>query len=460
MSKILNFLNKNKVDFFIITACLVLYIGIRLINFLNVPPAHLYDEGNYLYAGKLIAHGYMPDKDFSVGHMPIYLYLISFLWRLGLDFNGIHVVHLVLTSLIIIPLYLIAKYFFARRSFAILACLFIIFSPRLFYYSRIVILDPIAMLFIAWAIYFYFCREGKYKNLISGIMLGLAVSIKISFLLSFPCLVVADFFYAENKGLFLKLKLKQLLIGFFLIIGPLFIWLLAVSNFLNDTIVFHLITRERMGWLERVFRLLSIYDFIFFLGLVASFFAIFALKNNNKIRILATWALMGVLLSFSAFKTFFAQHIVQFIPALIIVLLWFLFSIYKKFGLIILFSIICLIIVPLSFNFFVIEFNRTLIPESKVINVLKPGKGYLYTATPYFALKSNREITPWYYMNLSAAAFEIKVPSKILNEIMTKSSTILLDRRAEVQLPKDTLAFIYDNFRIIYQEADYTVLEK
>jgi len=464
MSKISTFLYKNKTDFFIITVLLVLFIGIRSINFLNIPPEHMYDEGAFLYASKLIAQGYIPYKNFAASHMPVYLYLLSFLWRLGLNFVGIHIFHLLLTSLIIVPTYLITKHF-TNRIFGILGGFFLVFSGSLFYFSRIVILDPIILLLISFALYFYFCEKKKYSKLLSGIFFGLAVSVKITGLITLFCLLLASLFYSKDKKVFFKSALK-IILGFCLIMIPLFIWLFTIPNSFSNLITLHLIKQYQLGWFLKLNELINLwtYDFfILFLAPLVSIFILFITKNRD-IKILVTSSLMGLLISFFAFKTFYSQHTTQFISALSIVLCYSLFLFYRylsikiKPGLIIL---SCLIILTIStLPFFQTEFSRTITPEREVVEVLKSGKGFLYTATPYFALRSKREITPWYYMALPDSAHKNKIPFKEMNKIMSKSNTILLNLRAKRYLPKETLSFIHNNFRIIYQNTNYTILEK
>lgn len=115
----------------------------------------------------------------------------------------------VLGALTIVPVFLMAKQMFSKKVGLIAAGLFAI-TPYLVYISHVAIPDSLMLFFVAWGIYYAykFSVSLEYKDVIlSGLIFGLASSVKYNAVLLSVVLPLFVFFSLKAKG---KLDFKSI----------------------------------------------------------------------------------------------------------------------------------------------------------------------------------------------------------------------------------------------------------
>lgn len=450
-------MNKAEVKgIIIIIIFLIVNIALRSLNLTSLPDSYdPYDEGVYLYSAKLIDKGQVPYRDFELVHPPLYIYFLSFLDNLNLSVAGLRVVNIIISSLVIIFIYLIARKVSQGYFIPIASLVFYTVSPSLFLYSRVVILEPVMTLFIIMALYCFLFSENKTNKILSGLFLAIACFIRMTAIFAFIGLMLIKAILKKKS--FFKEE-KHFILSFIISFLIIFFIFLMIPNFFNDIFLFQL-TRSRLSWLARFDQLAMIFKFDFLLlgiGFLASLFLLFS--KSQIVKILSFFNIFTFIIIFFVTKTFYAHYLIQIIPTLSIVLAILasrMLAIKKlKYLNLFLVGILALQI----FNIGKLASNKNnIIPQ--IVDELKKGEGYLYTATPSFALSSSREITPWYYSNVSFAAYEKDISSVELIEIINKSQTILFDSRSSWQLPQEVQDYVFNNFNIKNIIGGYTIFE-
>jgi 4-amino-4-deoxy-L-arabinose transferase-like glycosyltransferase len=214
-----------------------------------------YDEGAYSIGGRLIAQGYLPYRDFTLVHPPLYDLVLSSVYKIaGYSFLYGRYLSLAIAIGCLILVYLILKKLLSRTAGLIGAGLFSVF-PGFFYLWNRVVQEPLGILFILAAIYTAsdFIRDGSHerKLFLSGLFLGLALAAKYTFvpaILGFTVgLGVVGACQQRLKKLLVPLGLLVSggLIGFFLVTG--FFILKSPGAFYSQTIQAQLDYRSVWG---------------------------------------------------------------------------------------------------------------------------------------------------------------------------------------------------------------------
>lgn len=446
----------SKKSLIIIFIFLIINILLRCWNLNNLPNSYdPYDEGVYLYSAKLIDAGQVPYKDFELGHPPLYIYFLSFLEKFNLSVAGMRVVNIILSSFVIIFIYLIARKVSQGYFIPIASLVFYTLSPSLFLYSRIVILEPVMTLFIIISLYFFLGDDNKRNKIISGSFLAIACFIKTTAIFAFVALLFIQTILKRKK--FFKEE-KYFIIAFLAVFLVIFFALLIIPNYFTDVISIQFI-RSRLSWLARFGQLEMFFKLDFLLlgiGFLASLFLLFS--KNNKIKTISFLNIFTFLVIFFVTKSFYAHYLIQLIPLLSIVLALAAEKMMKikKLKYVNLFLLGVLVLQIFNIERLAISKNDYI---SQIVGQLKEEKGYLYTANPSFALSSGREITPWYYTAGSFSAFIKNVSSADLIEVMDRSSTILFDQRSGWQLPKEVQDYVFKNYEVKYKLGEYTIFE-
>jgi len=450
-------MNKAEVKgIIIIIIFLIINIALRSLSLTSLPDAYdPYDEGVYLYSAKLINNGQVPYRDFELVHPPFYIYFLTFLQKLNLSVAGFRMINIVLSSLVIIFIYLIARKISQNYLVPIASLVFYTASPSLFLYSRVVILEPIMTLFIMIALYSYFANDHKKNKIISAVFLVLACLVRMTALFAFLGLFII-IAVLKRKNLFKEEK--RLILTFLVLFIMVFLALLFIPHFFDNVIMFQL-TRSRLSWLTRLDQLKMFFKFDFLLlGIGFIFSLILLFSKNYIIKTLSFLNVFTFIVLFFLTKTFYAHYLIQIIPTLSIILALAAEKMLRmsklKYVNLFLLAILALGI----FNIVRLANQKNdVVPQ--VVNELKKGSGYLYTANPSFALSSGREITPWYFASVSLAAYEKNVPSEELIEVMNQSKTILFDSRSSWQLPQEVQDYVLNNFNIKSKIGDYKIFE-
>ncbi|UCE97862.1 MAG: glycosyltransferase family 39 protein, partial [Dehalococcoidia bacterium] len=169
-----------------------------------------YDEGTLSLQALAIAEGFLPYKDFTLVHPPLYYLLLATIYKLfgfSLFYAKYLAVFLSLASIILI--YLTGKKFYHTGSALAVAGLFAV-SPDMVYIGRRVDQESLGIFLLIVAIYFLasFIIEQKKKPLmLSGLALGLALATKYIFLPILLAVILSLIIYLMGEKYRQKIKL-------------------------------------------------------------------------------------------------------------------------------------------------------------------------------------------------------------------------------------------------------------
>lgn len=446
--------HKSKIGIIILFVFLVVNIFLRTYNMDNLPAVFdSYDEGVYLYSAKLINQGLTPYKDFVITHPPLFFYFFSLFFKLNFNVLDFRILNAIISSLIVVPIFLIMNKITKNLFLIFISLLFFTLSPLFFIYSRIVILEPVATLLILFGIYIYFFADKKLLKIIGSLLFVFACFIRMTSIISILALFLIELIF-DKKDFFRKQKV--FLISFLSIFILLLVILSFIPNFLDNVFIFQF-TRSKLSWTDRFSQLLVMfkYDFLLFgLGIMGSFL-IFLLKNR-VLKVLSLINIITFIVIFFITRTFYAHYLLQLIPFSAIILPFLLNRIIKFKGTRALEFIIFILFILQILGIFKLASQNNSV-EKNIVGKLRQDTGYLYTATPAFALSSGRVITPWYYANDSNIAYERNVSAKELENVIGKSKTILFDSRSSWQLPKEVQDYVFKNFEVRYKLGEYTI---
>jgi hypothetical protein len=326
----------KKINFYIIILLLIVILKIFFIQFRYINP----DEGNHLYAGKLVNDGLVPNVDFESRGI-IYTYTISFFVSLfGSNLLILRLFPLLCNVLSGILLYFIILRIY-NKKIALLSTLVFLLSPCSLLWSSTIKTEPYSTFFVLLSIYFFIIGEKnirlKFFNLnfkvnqynlflLSGIFFGFAYLVRES-------VMYLGLFYLLYLGInYKKYNIKILAIlfvGFFFILSTFFISFIlnhGFNKFLNSNLnplQKILSTGISLGNDQSIIRAIhelmwGIYFNSFFIFSIGILFLI-NIKNKNffkKNSLFIMW-----LISISIFyclyfikRGFFNQYFYEFLP--------------------------------------------------------------------------------------------------------------------------------------------------
>jgi 4-amino-4-deoxy-L-arabinose transferase-like glycosyltransferase len=145
-----------------------------------------YDEGAYSLGGRFIAQGYLPYQDFTLVHPPLHDLTLAGIYKiLGYNFIYGRYFSVIISVICIILAYLIVKKLYNSSAGLIAAAFFALFPGFSLFWYRVV-QEPLGILFILSGIFFatdyILKREFGWRILVSGICLGLALTVKYTFI--------------------------------------------------------------------------------------------------------------------------------------------------------------------------------------------------------------------------------------------------------------------------------------
>ena len=243
---------------------------------------------------------------FNLAHVS----LVSAFPFLGVEVSGrlISVLSATITSIF---LFLIARKYVGDFG-GLLASFYYLFFPFNIYFTRVILPDPMAVMFAVSSIYFFYLfteRESKHLLLLSSVLFAISMLVKPhAIFFSIPIVLLA----VKKYGLIKSLKSKWLFLAFDIVAIPFLLWRIwiyqpglirGIANYLwafnGDEIRFK---PSFWRWLfgERIGNLiLGIWGIgPFFLGLL----------NFQKKTLLTFAFLMGVFLYFAVFATANVKH--------------------------------------------------------------------------------------------------------------------------------------------------------
>jgi hypothetical protein len=427
----------------------LLFIQTRTIGkFVYLPS----DEGVYLYASKLIIHGFIPYKDFFLAHMPFLMYAnAALLSAVRFNLNIYHWIYTIWVLSMVFPVYLVTKKLTNNRLAAFLSVLLLFSFVELAKWGvHIFAIRQASLPFLAWAIFFLTNK----KNLaLAAFFLALfAVCLMTNLLLSAALIVsylVFQFIY-ERKSFSFKRLLWPLLI-FAFVVGSQLAFIFLLPNGYKDVIGFQ-ITRSAVDmhmrlsmigadfaedWPLLLFGLLGVFVFkkeTAFLSVFNALAIIIVISTGNSFYV-DYLSVLAVSLAISAgvlFGVVFSLNRLVIWPALAIVLLGVYFSDFK------------------FLQFEVME-NKSQ-DFFAAVNVIKNIPEPIFSDEPLFAIYSNKNLTFHYHvadMRYYSETYENISTAEYL-KLLSESGSVLLNRNLKSLLPREPAEYISQHFDEVY----------
>ena len=408
------------------------------------------DEGVYVYAGKLIAEGSRPYRDFMLAHPPLVPYLAAAAWVLGggsLDFTRLFAVAVTLASCI--PLYLLARRIAATAASGFLAvCIYLVGLVWIANLGRTIRLEPIQNALLIGGAAAWMLGTRRRSAFVAGLLLAAAVSAKLTSVVPIGLLAIAELAWPSG-GRADGERRRTLVLGAVLLLGPLTAWCVAQDGFI-EWVFRAQVGRPRETLAER--------SAAFFLA-VARFpvllpgflLAAWQLRAPDpRRRTLAVVALGSSVAAVLIFHTFFRHYLALALPWLAILMgawgaslrggrtpRWLVPA-----------AVAAAFLSPIGFT----ELSFRLAPEhssgaATVLPHLRAGRGYLLTSAPDFALVSGRTLLPWYF---TVDNYLGRVTGRLTDaefaSAVSRAGTVVLYRGEAGRLPL-TQALLAERFR-------------
>jgi len=144
-----------------------------------------YDEGVYALGSRMMSQGYLPYRDFTLVHPPLYNLLLAAIYKIfGYSFFYGKYLSAVCSLASVILIYLTGKKI-ANSSIGLLAAALFAISPDMVFAGRRIVQEALGVFFVTLAIYFvadYLTVDKRNRLLFAGLALGLAVATKYTFI--------------------------------------------------------------------------------------------------------------------------------------------------------------------------------------------------------------------------------------------------------------------------------------
>ena len=363
------------------------------------------DEGTYLYAGKLVADGLAPYRDFLLAHPPLAVYLAAgWVKLMGADVMAARMANLTFVLASTVPLYLTVRHLARGRVPGLLAIVtYMTGNLLLANMGRTIKLEPLMNAFLIAAFAIYVLRPNQVSwRVLFGVLVGAAVLVKLVAVIPVGLIVLGDLIWSRPGRRFL-VSWAAAALGAAIVLGPAALYLLGQPGFL-DAVLFSQLQRGGLPLDLRWHYLAQ--DFTRYppipLALLAS--AWFMLRaRDSRLRVAALVSLAGSTSLVLFFKTFFTYYLVLVMPWLAIVFVIACCGMLRRFSshwrsLVVSLTLIMGVLVPIGYDEVYYRTGTMHVSSpANIIPLLQSGNGYIYSMYPLFALWSGRPAYPWYY---------------------------------------------------------------
>jgi 4-amino-4-deoxy-L-arabinose transferase-like glycosyltransferase len=424
------------------------------------------DEGTYLYAGKLVAQGLTPYRDFLLGHPPLAVYLAAaWVWLAGAEVMPARMANLAFVLVSTVPLYLVVRHLLRSRAAGLLAvATYMTGNLLLANMGRTIKLEPIMNAFLIAAFAIYVLRPNSPRwRVVLGALFAAALLVKLVAVIPIGLIVLGDFIWGQRGKAFLT-GWAMAAFGAVLVLLPAGVLLLSQPHFLDD-VIFSQLGRGGLP-LELRMRYLA-QDFVRFppipLALLASVWLVLRSRTSTGVRVSALVAFVGLAALLLLFKTFFTYYIVLVMPWLAIVFVVLAVWLAQRFAaywrVLVAAAVVLLgVVAPLGYDTL---YNRGgtghVASPAQIVPILKSGNGYIYSMYPLFSLWSGRDEYPWYY---AADALIPRLNNQLsADDFITafggSNAVVLWD--GELKDFPQADSYLHANFRLAYQDENYSV---
>jgi hypothetical protein len=161
------------------------------------------DEGTYLSAGKLVAEGLLPHRDFLLAHPPLAVYMAAAWVKMaGADVMLARFANLAFVLASTVPLYLIARHLARTRVAGLLAIAsYMTGIVLLANMGRTIKLESLMDAFLIAAFAIYCLRPPtKPQRALFGALLAAAILVKLVVVIHAVLIVAGDMLWSRRRG--------------------------------------------------------------------------------------------------------------------------------------------------------------------------------------------------------------------------------------------------------------------
>jgi len=365
---------------------------------LKIATLHLYkepwwDPAVYIGMGKYIFS--LGSAGFWEDARPIaWPIMLGLLWKIGISpiFFG-RILDIIFGALVVLLTYKIGDIIFDRKT-ALIASVFMAFSPTFFFFTGIMITETVSTFFTLLAVYFIITK----RNFLSGLFFGIAFMTR--FLQIFAFISVVFYILTQQKD---KQKiLSKLFLGFAIAVLPYFILNAFLYQNPIHPFIYHADLTKNSGWDN--YHGISFYfnslfkENIFYLLSIAGIIYVF--KNKDKTKKLVVLPLVIFLAFFISIKQKEMRFLIILMPYMYLLVSSSLISIFNtknpKTLLISLIIITFVLSFATALNYYKNEYSRTnqytILQES-----YDEAKGNLWISSPMIAAYSDNKASNLVY---------------------------------------------------------------
>jgi hypothetical protein len=452
-----------KSEALVLSGVLLLIFAGNLVQLGSVIVADM-DEGTYLYAGKLVAEGQLPYRDFLLVHPPLIAILTGVWERLfGSDIMPARIAFMLTVLASTAPLYAVTRAL-ARSRLAGLLSVSVYTAGMLLLANmgRTVRLEPLMNACLIGAFACYLLRPDSLRaRTATGALLAAAVLVKLVAVVPAGLLVVGDLVWARPGRRFIR-SWSTAALGAALVLAaaaplvlqPGFVDAVVRSQFERPGLPLEV----RLAFVRQdVLR----YPVIPLALLAAAAFLVKA--RDARLRVVSLVALGATLVLVVAFRTFYGYYLVQVLPwmavvfaAAVVPLAQRLAGRYSRVVLLAGTLVFAGLLPPV----YGVAYARTgyhAASPARIVPLLRGGQGYVYSMYPSFALWARRDPYPWYY---AADSLIPRITGRIGDEefvrVFAGSQALVTEAEELADLPR-ARGYAEEHFAIAYQDEFWTL---
>lgn len=436
------------------------FLQVRFLRLAAFPDS---DEGVYAEAGRFIAHGFVPHRDFPLFHMPLLPILIGIGLKLLSGMYQLRVIFLLLNCLAAVPLYITLRRIQDNAGAALLAILFYLTYHDMVHHDfRFLAIRQLANdLFICFFYLGVVQKNWKYTPLFqSSLSIGsVFLFLPAAFNLLFVSLAII---LSESNGKVRISLLKHYVYIALITILTLLMYFILIPNSFSQIVVDQL-NRGSMGWLERLGQIVHsrFYQYDRFFYAFSFIFLILSVFMNRQLRFYSLAMIGIVLVALFLPSYFFAHYLSAAGPAFAFgifafgILIFGLLRCFDVFGLIVVYSsYILLFSIQLSIV------SSSLLDEwlgnkdsdyAEIISVLSRSSEPLITVKPIFAVEAHKELLPELADAYMRSPIGRSFTAQEYHDFAERACTIFLDSDAAEQLPNDIIERWSAEYSAIYE---------
>jgi alpha-1,2-mannosyltransferase len=424
------------------------------------------DEGVYVYAGRLIAGGLLPYRDFMLAHPPLLPGFVAVVWKVIPDLVAVRGAYLVLVSVLGLCTFGLVRQI-TTSSEAGLAALGLQTLGMLCVANmgRTVRLEPLMVLLVMAGAWSAVRSELPRWRMLTGVFLALALLVKFTAAAIAGPFVLGFLWFEQSDWHHRVRALGWMTLGAALVLVPTLAWLLLEPGFVRWALQGQMM-RPRIGLGLRVTEFVKVC--VRYPPVVLGMFAAIRILLPRQqamagARALAFAGLACTLLLVFAFKSFYAYYAVAALPLLTSCLAieaaryfrarpaWLHVRLWTP-------AVICSVVLVACFayveSFYRLAKNHSVHP-ARVLALLKDRPGPVYTMIPDFVLWTGQELPGGYYTVDSYLPRLVGVLGDAdMEEMLTHVNAAVVSPVEFNDCPRTT-ALLKREFRRAYADKDY-----